>query len=160
MSSSSQISEKDIVKLLISLVVAENNDVDGKNGIRRNVPHNVFRCPKGDSCIAKGERKGLYRSQKAAGYTNAYRHLLKCFVSSNVEILYEKYREKLAENNSLMPKYMRTFGKKESLVKSREKAVYDYICYIVDTCSPLATVDNKSFRIISNYQCKLSRSTM
>ncbi len=66
--------EKQLVQALMPLLRVEEKDVDRKNGRREGVLHNIYQCPK----LELYELKGQYSSQKSSGYTNPFRHLLRC----------------------------------------------------------------------------------
>ena len=82
-----QPSQKNIVELLMPVDRVEHRDVHGRNGQRKQVAHNVFRCPKGDLCISNSRadesRTGEYICQADAGYTIPFRHLLRCYAGNN-----------------------------------------------------------------------------
>ena len=114
-----------------------------------------------DNCVwLKKDQLEKYASQQTAGYRNAYRHLLKCFAGSEHSFLLKQYREKLANSQSSIQNFFTETQRSTSSVNPRERAIHDYIKFIIETCSPLATVQKDSFRKLSKYSYVFSRNTV
>lgn len=152
-----RITPKKFVLAMIPLLRTELCDVNGSNGLRQDVLHSVFRCPKGDLCTANVNGvKGEYKCQASYGYTNPCRHLLTCYAGSNEEYLKSEYTKKLASSQHDVDRYL--VRKREP--NTKEEAMHTYIQFIVDNCYPLAVVEKPSFRKINRFYTVVSRKTI
>lgn len=147
------VSQKAVVQVLMPLLRVERRDVQGRNGVRRDVRHNIFKCPKGEDCVKNS--MGEYDCQAEGGYTNPFRHLLKCYAGSNHECLMEKYREKLAERQGRVDDFLAPSSERIA-INPKEMAMHDYIRFIVENNQPLTIVEQPSFRKLSKYDYVVS----
>ncbi len=131
MSSESQPTEKELVQALRPLLRVENRNVCGKNGPRAAVVHNIYRSPKGELCTSREDKTGEYTCQQAEGYRNSFMYLLKCCAGSSQDYLLEKFVAVNAKVITQNEKFFSTKTSKTISVNPRERAVYDYIGYII-----------------------------
>lgn len=113
--------------------------------------HDVLKCPKGDLCDVKEGVKGEYAFQQSSGYRNAFRHLLKCHAGSNTEYLMDRYNERKSETQPSINNFLTNSTQTHSY-NTKEKAMHDYIRFIVDTGAPVRVVEKNSFRNLSKYR--------
>ena len=132
-------SAKEIVELLMTKLSEERNS-SGK-------VYNVYQCPRGELCIAKGK----FRFLKGCGYTNPLNHVRTCLAGgSKAELLkiYETTRKEKETNSSFSLL---------SIFSQEEKALYDYINLIVTQSLSISIVEQPEFRLISKHSVVLSR---
>ena len=144
--------DKEFVKAFMPLLRVERREVNGMNGKRFGVAHNVFQCPKGNLCCAKDGERGEYASQQTAGYRNAYRHLLKCYAGSDSDFLLQQYLSKTTSTQLAITSHLSHTSSTRNVVNTREKAMFDVIRFIVENLTRLSIIETKSFRNIYKYQ--------
>eukprot|EP00171_Calliarthron_tuberculosum_P003916 IDg3916t1 len=122
-------------------------------GITKTRPHRVFICPR-STCTSKE-----VFSQKTSGYTNPYRHLLRCFRSE-----YELFTAVRERQNAIQREsggtVMTDYFPVVEAANPAEKAMHAYIQLVVMRDAPLTVTEDPIYRSFCKYDAKISHKTL
>ena len=127
------------------------------------VTYQILRCPRRDACsiVTLGDR-GRIKVIDKAGYTNPYKHILKCVFANNADDMLDAYWETQVgrKRQALMSKYTSVMPSSlplSFLLSKEDLALFEWVEMIVMENWPLSTVENRLYRKALKQDYKFSK---
>ena len=94
--------------------------------------------------------------EKGCGFTNPYKHILRCLASGDKEKLNKIFNEARQEKSR---SFTWTSSSSQN-ISNRNKCMYSYLRMVVLKSLPLSIIEDKEFRTFSKYDISFSRKAV
>ena len=116
--------------------------------------HRIYECPRGSRCTQKE-----IASQKSAGFTDPYRHYVRCFgfkEALNSAVKEIQNTQEVNQNFKSVP----TVFSSTLRVTNREKCIYGFLKLIICRTLPSSIIEDNLLRTFLKYNKPISIHTL